>query len=122
MKTKRDVIDYCLALSGAYEDYPFRDETAVLRHKGNSKSFAILINAHGKLHINLKCEPDHAELLRRAYNDVIPAYHMNKEHWNSVFLGGDVPAYEIENMIAMSYELTRPKIRVKKIREATDES
>lgn len=114
MKNKRDVIQYCLALPGAYEDYPFRGDTAALRHHGNRKSFALLIFAHGRLHVNLKCDPNHAVLLRQAYRGVIPAYHMNKEHWNSVFLDEDVPAFELQNMIHMSYELTRPRISGKK--------
>lgn len=111
---KNDVIEYGLSLPGAYEDYPFGDGTAVLRHEGNKKSFALLIHAHGRLHVNLKCEPLRARVLREVYAGVVPGYHMNKEHWNSVFLDEDVPVEGIRGMIAMSHELTRPKPRRRK--------
>jgi len=106
---RSEVIRYCLSLPGAYEDHPFGGDTAVLRHKGNRKSFALLIFAHGRLHLNLKCEPMRADFLRQVYRGVIPAYHMNKTHWNSVFLDEDVPGQDIQSMIDHSYELTRPR-------------
>lgn len=113
MLSKEDVVSYCLALPGAYEDHPFHDDTAVLRHKGNRKGFVFLITAKGRLHINVKCEPLRSQLLRRVYPEgVVPAYHMNKEHWNTVFAKG-VPTEEVFRMIDMSYELTRPGPRRK---------
>lgn len=111
MLSKEDVIAYCLSLPAVYEDYPFDEVTAVMRHKGNKKSFALIIFAHGKQHINLKCEPDRAEFLRRIYAGVTAGYHMNKMHWNSVFADSDVPEEEIKSMIDHSYMLTRPKLK-----------
>ncbi len=109
MMEKEDIIAYCLGLEGVYEDYPFDGSTTAMRHEGNKKTFAFLIVARGRLHLNLKCEPMRSEILRQHYKGVIPGYHMNKEHWNSVFLDEDVPDDAIQGMIAMSYELTRPK-------------
>ena len=96
MKTKREAIDYCLGLPGAYEDYPFDDgEWTVMRHRENRKSFCMIFLR---------------DFLRRAYDAVIPAYHMNKVHWNSVILDGSVPEEEIFRMIWMSFNLTRPPL------------
>jgi len=64
-----------------------------------------------KLCVNLKCDPMKADFLRRVYHDVTAGYHMNKEHWNTVTIGGDVPETELYEMIRHSHDLTAPKIR-----------
>ena len=70
------------------------------------KMFALLgCNKAGKPIITLKCDPVEAELLRSRYPDVIPGYYMNKTHWNSVFLEGNVPEHEFLRMIDISYAL-----------------
>jgi predicted DNA-binding protein (MmcQ/YjbR family) len=99
-----------------YEDYPFdevadENATAVLRHKANRKSFALIMRHQGRLYLNLKCEPMEAEFLRRVYSGVLPGYHMNKTHWNTIVIGGDVPRDEMVRMIRCSYELTKPKTK-----------
>ena len=116
--TRREIIDYCLTLPGAYEDYPFNevvDETAttVMRHSGNTKSFALIMRHGNALYLNLKCDPFEADMLRQIYTDVIPGYHMNKRHWNTIIVGGDVPAPVIRQMIDVSYDLIRPRKRRK---------
>ena len=99
--TRQDLIDHCLSYPGAYEDYPFDDLTAsdhpwtVMRHRGNKKSFAFIYEREGRLCVNLKCDPLEADLLRGAFEDVLPGYHMNKTHWNTVRIGGDVPEEEL---------------------------
>lgn len=108
---KRDIIEYCLTFTAAYEDYPFDDNWAVMRHSGNQKSFAFIYERGGKLCVNLKCEPVKADLLRQIYKDVVPAYHMNKEHWNTVVIDGDVPESELYDMIRHSYDLIKPKTK-----------
>lgn len=112
--TRRALIDYCLTYPDAYEDYPF-DENAgasdawtVMRHRLNKKSFAFIYEREG-LCVNLKCEPEEADFLRKVYKGVTPAYHMNKEHWNTVRLNSDVPVDELHGMIEHSYRLTMPK-------------
>lgn len=82
-----------------------------MRHRANKKSFALIYERAGRLCVNLKCEPPDADFLRGVYIDVTPGYHMNKRHWNTVLLGGDVPDEELRNMIKRSYELTMPKVK-----------
>ncbi|MDR1733548.1 MAG: MmcQ/YjbR family DNA-binding protein [Oscillospiraceae bacterium] len=111
--TRQDLISYCLTFPGAYEDYPFdgglTDEsaTAVLRHRANKKIFALLMNHGQELYINLKCDPREADFLRQTFAGVLPGYHMNKEHWNTVVIGSDVPEEEIRRQIQLSFDLTK---------------
>jgi predicted DNA-binding protein (MmcQ/YjbR family) len=112
--TRRELIDFCLTLPLSYEDYPFdrvADDHAwtVMRHRGNKKSFALIFEREGRLFVNLKCDPLEAGLLRQAFSGVTPAYHMNKAHWNSVALDGDVAEQELMWRVARSYDLIRPK-------------
>lgn len=119
MLTRKRLIEFCLTFPGAYEDYPF-DENAsvpdawtVMRHRENRKSFALLFDRNGRLNLNVKCEPMAAGLLRCVYPSVIPAYHMNKEHWNGVIVDGTVPEREILVWISQSYDLTKPRRKTK---------
>ena len=61
--------------------------------------------------MNLKCDPFEVDFLRQAFEDVTPGWHMNKTHWNTVTLGGDVPNEELERMVGRSYDLIKPKAR-----------
>jgi predicted DNA-binding protein (MmcQ/YjbR family) len=109
------LIEHCLTFSGAYEDYPFGDETAALRHGGNRRIFALFLK-HGERNLlNLKSEPLNALYWRNKFPSVIPGYHMNKLHWNSVILDGTVPDDLVREMIDESYDLTRPKIRKRRL-------
>lgn len=109
---KRELIDFCLSFSSVYEDYPFDETTAILRHSGNKKMFAAINEARtGTLYISLKCEPMKADFYRRVYKSVEPAWHFNKVHWNGVTVNGDVPLDELYAMIQHSFELTRPRAR-----------
>jgi predicted DNA-binding protein (MmcQ/YjbR family) len=85
-----------------------------MRHKANKKSFAFIYEYDGKLCANLKCDPFEADFLRQVFADVTPAYHMNKVHWNTVALGGDVPEEELKRMVEQSYGLIKPKERKRK--------
>lgn len=114
--TRQELIDFCLSLPAAYEDYPFADlpgdgATAVMRHGANRKSFALILEHRGALYLNLKCDPVEADLLRQLFQGVIPGYHMNKTHWNTLVMGSDVPEAEIKRQIQSSYDLIRPKIK-----------
>ena len=113
--TRRELIDYCLTFPAAYEDYPFSETPGlgvwtVMRHRSNKKSFALINERNGRLNANLKCDPLEAILLRRIFADVTPGYHMNKAHWNTVTLGGDVPDDEVKRLVERSYELIKPKM------------
>jgi predicted DNA-binding protein (MmcQ/YjbR family) len=114
--TRKELIEYCLSLPLSYEDYPFDDivdESAwtAMRHQANKKCFAFITVHNGRLMANLKCDPFEADFLRQAFTDVTPGYHMNKTHWNSVYIGGDVPEDELKRMIEKSYDLIKPKHR-----------
>jgi len=113
--TRQELIDYSLTFHAAYDDYPF-DNIAyagawtVMRHKVNKKSFALIYERHSKLCVNLKCDPFEADFLRQVFKDITPAYHMNKEHWNTGSVGGDVPEDKIKRMIGRSYDMIiKPK-------------
>ena len=113
MMTKREIIDHCLTFSEVYEDYPFDETTALVRHIGNKKMFALVDHLHGRLQITLKCEPMKADFLRSVFAGVIPGYHMNKEHWNTVYVDSDVPEQELYEMIQHSFDLTKPKLKTR---------
>ncbi len=111
--TKRELIDYCLTYPSAYEDYPFDDVTPILRHSVTKKMFAIVGEHDGKPTITLKCEPLRAEFLRSVYEGVIPGYHTNKKHWNTIFADSDVPESELKSMIEESFLLTGARVNKK---------
>ena len=94
---------YFLSLPEALEDFPFSSDTPVFKIK--SKMFGFLRYKEGVGHINLKCNPEEAMVMRDIFESVIPGYHMNKEHWNTVILDGTIPREEIESMIDTSYAL-----------------
>jgi predicted DNA-binding protein (MmcQ/YjbR family) len=94
---------YLLSKPAAVETFPFDEETLVLKVCG--KMFALL-NIYGEpLRVNLKCDPDKAEVLRELFPAIIPGYHMNKRHWNTVILDGSISDEEIFSMIDDSYDL-----------------
>ncbi|AKG37199.1 MmcQ/YjbR family DNA-binding protein [Paenibacillus durus] len=107
--TIEEITEHCLSYPSSYEDHPFGDGWTAMRHQGNKKIFALIYNHDGRLCVNLKCPPDHADFLRKAFEEVKPGYHMNKEHWNTVILDGDLPEDEIHDMVHHSFELTKPK-------------
>lgn len=109
--TRRELIDLCLSFPGALETYPFEEPHCILRHAGNGKWFALVMMLEDRLCINLKCEPMQADFWRQVYADCVPGWHMNKHHWNTIRVDGDVPLEELEAMISHSHGLTRPKMR-----------
>lgn len=110
MGTREEIIWYCLKFPDAFEDYPFRDDNwTCMRIRGNKKIFACIFERQGHLWINIKCDPAWRDFWRNAYEAVVPAYHMNKEHWNSIIVNGTVPEKDIKRMIAESYDLCSPR-------------
>ncbi len=95
--------DHCLAFLGTEEGFPFGFPTSVFTVAG--KMFAASRLAESPLRVSLKCEPPLAEQLRDAYPAVIPGYHLNKRHWNTVILDGSLPDEMIVAMIEDSYDL-----------------
>ncbi len=98
--------DHCLAKAGATEEFPFGEDTLV--YKVNGKIFAIT-NIENFESINLKCLPENAVELRDQYPAVLPGYHMNKKHWNTVLIDGSVPDKLIKTWIDQSYDLVAKK-------------
>ena len=76
--------------------------------------FALINIRHDKLYINLKCDPTEAIFLRDIYESVTSGWHMNKEHWNTVYINGDVPEQALYEMIQHSYDLIKPKPKARK--------
>ena len=99
--------DHCLSKPGVTESFPFGEDTLVFKVKG--KIFA-LANLEGDPTVNLKCDPSKALELRERYASVIPGYHMNKKHWNTVLLDGTIPDREVFSWIDHSYNLVAGKI------------
>ena len=95
---------YLLSKPDCLEDYPFGPDVAVMKIAG--KMFATYASQQdGTVHMNLKCDPAEALALRDVFDAVIPGYHMNKKHWNTVVLDGSIPDGEVERMIDRSYGL-----------------
>jgi predicted DNA-binding protein (MmcQ/YjbR family) len=94
--------EYCLSLKGTTEEMPFGPDALVFKVMG--KMFA-LTNLEGELSVNLKCDPEKAIELRDEFPCVLPGYHMNKKHWNTVKIDGSVPPGQILEWIDDSYEL-----------------
>lgn len=106
---RKEVISYCLKLQDTYEDYPFPGdiESVTLKHKKNNKWFALIMNIKGKEYLNIKTEPEYSEILRKTYKYIIPAYHMNKEHWNTIILSSKCDKQLIKELLNQSYNLTK---------------
>jgi predicted DNA-binding protein (MmcQ/YjbR family) len=94
--------EYCLKKKGVSEGFPFGDDTLVF--KVMSKLFC-LTNLEPPIRINLKCEPEKALDLREKYEGVIPGYHMNKKHWNTIDINSNIDDDKILEWIDHSYEL-----------------
>lgn len=106
---KEEIIKYSLNLPNTYEDYPFPDDntSVTMKHIKNNKWFALLMEVKGELYLNVKTDPDYSELLRSSYDYIVPAYHMNKEHWNTIIISDKVDNSLVEELIEQSYELTK---------------
>jgi predicted DNA-binding protein (MmcQ/YjbR family) len=103
-----DLRALCLGFSGAGESYPFGTETAVYKVEG--KIFALSALRDEDLRVSLKCEPALAEQLRAAHPQVIPGYHLNKHHWNTVILDGVLDDRMVRDMVEDSYDLIVAKL------------
>ncbi|MBB6735675.1 MmcQ/YjbR family DNA-binding protein [Cohnella zeiphila] len=105
----KQLIELGLGLPGTSLKYPFDPAMPVLFV--GSRLFALLGRSDGKESVNLKTPPEEAWLLRETYpGSVLPGYHMNKKHWNTVILNGSVPNDVIEQMLRDSYQLVRAKL------------
>ena len=96
-------IKYCESKPHVSFDTPFGPDTLVFRVKG--KIFALTGLDSADFTVNLKCDPQKSQELRAMYEDIIPGYHMNKKHWNTIVLSGQLDWEEIQGLISHSYQL-----------------
>ncbi|EIW18803.1 MULTISPECIES: MmcQ/YjbR family DNA-binding protein [Pelosinus] len=115
----KDLFLYCLTKPGSIEDYPFGPDIIVM--KIASKIFALLSRRTGQDNLSLKCDPYYSEVLRQQYPSIIPGYHLNKRHWNTLLLDGSIPEREIRGLIDHSYELVYKSLpRSKRVKYQED--
>jgi predicted DNA-binding protein (MmcQ/YjbR family) len=103
MMNPDDLRDHCLSFAGSEETFPFGPENSVFKVRG--KIFALSRLGADQLRVSLKCEPALAEELRESHAAVIPGYHLNKRHWNTVIIDGSLPEHMLKDMIEDSYDL-----------------
>jgi predicted DNA-binding protein (MmcQ/YjbR family) len=103
MMDHKTVEEYILGMSNAKLDYPFGEGVAV--YKVHDKMFALISEKKHPLNLSLKCDPQLAQVLREKYETVMPGYHLNKKHWNTLVLTGQLPWDEVQALIRHSYDL-----------------
>lgn len=103
MITHKQVEKYLLSMPNSRLDYPFGEEVAV--YKAGGKMFALVAEKSSPVRLSLKCDPLLAENLRSRYESVMPGYHLNKKHWNTIILSGQLSWLEIQDLIRHSYGL-----------------
>lgn len=99
----KTVEDYILSMSGAVLEYPFGKDVAV--YKVRDKMFALIAEGKAPVQLSLKCDPQLAELLRAKYDEVMPGYHLNKKHWNTIALTGQLAWEDVQGLVVHSYNL-----------------
>jgi predicted DNA-binding protein (MmcQ/YjbR family) len=103
--TPKDLESYLLSLPNTWLDYPFGEGVAVYKvgPKNKGKMFALVPEGKAPLSISLKCDPQLAVLLREKYETVMEGYHLNKRHWNTMLLTGQLSDARVEDLIRHSY-------------------
>ena len=99
--------NYCLFKKGVTEEFPFDETTLVFKVMG--KMFTAT-NIDGFISFNVKCDPEVAMELREQYSGVLPGYHMNKKHWNTIMMDGSIPDNMAYEWIDHSYDLVMSKL------------
>ena len=100
---KKVVEDYVLSMPNAVREYPFGEDVAV--YKVDGEMFALISEKHLPVRISLKCDPILAKVLREKYESVMPGDHLNKKHWNTMILTGQLEWSEVQDLIRHSYQL-----------------
>ncbi|CCY59555.1 methylated-DNA-[protein]-cysteine S-methyltransferase [Clostridium sp. CAG:632] len=106
MMTRKEALEYGLSFPDTYQQAPFHDENwQLVRVKGSKKAFLWTYERNGYLNLNVKTDPEWRDYWRSAFPSVIPGWHQNKDHWNTIVLDGSIPDEAVRKMIAESYEL-----------------
>lgn len=103
--THKELEEYILSMPNAVLEYPFGEGVAV--YKTNDKLFALIQEGSDPVRLSLKCDPQLAQVLREKYESVLPGYHLNKKHWNTIVCSGQLSGSEIQDLIRHSYELVK---------------
>ncbi|MCA9332763.1 MmcQ/YjbR family DNA-binding protein [Candidatus Saccharibacteria bacterium] len=99
----KTVEEYVLSMPNSRLDYPFGEDVAV--YKVGEKMFALIPENKKPINISLKCDPKLSEVLREKYESVMEGYHLNKKHWNTIVLSGQLSWEEVQALIRHSYDL-----------------
>jgi predicted DNA-binding protein (MmcQ/YjbR family) len=102
-----DIREYALSLKNVSESFPFGEDTLVF--KVDNKIFLLTSLSSEVLRFNVKCNPEYAIELREQYSSVLPGYHMNKKHWNTILVDGTLTAKQLKGFIKDSYDLVARK-------------
>lgn len=106
MRTREDACSFGLGFENTYLDKPFRKaDWQLIRIKDSKKAFLCIYERDGFVNLNVKVDPAWRDFWRSTYASVIPGYHQNKEHWNTIILDGSIKEDDIKRMIAESYDL-----------------
>lgn len=107
--THKELDEYLLGFASTWLDFPFGEGTSVYKvgdkDAGEGKLFAIIADGSQPLRLSLKCDPQLAQNLRDKYESVQPGYHLNKKHWNTILLTGQLSVDEIKDLARHSYLL-----------------
>lgn len=107
--THKDIEEYLLSFPNTWLDYPFGEGSSVYKFgdksSADAKIYAIIQDGTKPLRISLKCDPNLAETLRKKYETVVPGYHLNKKHWNTIICSGQLSDGEIKDLARLSYDL-----------------
>lgn len=101
--THKEVEGYVLSMPNAKLEYPFGEDVAV--YKVDDKMFALIPEGREPIRISLKCDPQLSVVLREKFETVMEGYHLNKKHWNTILLTGQLPWEDIKSLILHSYNL-----------------
>mgnify|MGYP000871353424 FL=1 len=115
MTTREEALAYGLSFPDTYQQAPFHDPNwQLVRVKGSKKAFLWTYERDGYINLNVKVDPEWRDFWRSAFDAVIPGWHQNKEHWNTIILDGSIPDQDVKRMIAESYDLvtTSPSKRI----------
>ena len=106
----KEVEEYILSMPNSFLDYPFGEGVAVYKvgdpsTASDGKMFALITEDKTPVNISLKCDPQLSQVLREKYETVMPGYHLNKKHWNTIVLTGQLPWDDVKGLILHSYNL-----------------